>query len=144
MQTLPHVLAPLNLPKDLPDASSFRVKELRKMGKLWGVADANKLPATRLEQAVAKAWKDDAKAQGVVASLNKKEQAILGVFRRYGGNVDGEVLRLGVQLGSFSSTVRQPDAGWSADRGLLSRCLRSGRIRSRLRLVSKERAAWAG
>ena len=55
---------------------------------------ANKLSKDALLAAVRKAMEDSAVAARVLRSLDPQELAVATVYRRYGGSVNGEVIRL--------------------------------------------------
>src|SRR3954449_7228181 len=94
MKPLPHVLAPESLSKEPLKHLPRRTPELRKMATFWKVANASKLPASECEAALKRAWSDEAAARAVAASLTADARSVLEVFRRHGGAVHGEVLRL--------------------------------------------------
>ena len=67
--------------------------DLRKKAQRW-VAGAKKLSRDALETEVRKAMEDAGVAASVVQSLDRQELAVATVYRRYGGAVNGEVIRL--------------------------------------------------
>jgi len=71
---------------DLPD--------LRQIGSSWLDPDHTKLPKGALVKALRSALEDDSAAGRVLRSLSPEERAVAAVYRRYGGSVDGEVIRL--------------------------------------------------
>ena len=91
---LPHVLS-LPSTRRVPDDLSFlTVTELRKPARIWLSADQSKLAKERLVAALRKALDDDTVAKRVLSGLSPAECAVLAAYRRYGGSVDGEVIRL--------------------------------------------------
>ena len=79
-----------SLPADLDHLNQ---NDLRKKARRW-VDGANKLSKDALLAAVRKAMEDTVVAAGVLRSLDPEELAVATVYRRYGGSVNGEVIRL--------------------------------------------------
>jgi hypothetical protein len=67
--------------------------DLRKQARYW-VDGANKMPRDALMVELSKAMEDSAAAARVLQALAPQELAVAAVYRRYGGTVDGEVIRL--------------------------------------------------
>ena len=89
----PHILfcpSTRSLPADLDHLNQH---DLRKKARHW-VDAANKLPKDALVAAVRKAMEDPVVAARVLRSLDPQELAVATVYRRYGGSVNGEVIRL--------------------------------------------------
>ena len=73
----------------------INVAELRRKARQWlDSTTAQKLPKDELVVAVRKALEDDAAAGRVLRSLSAQETSVVAVYRRYGGSVDGEVIRV--------------------------------------------------
>jgi Helicase conserved C-terminal domain len=79
-----------SLPADLDHLNQH---DLRKKARQW-VNGANKLSKDALLAAVKKALEDTAVAARLLRSLDPQEFAVATVYRRYGGSVNGEVIRL--------------------------------------------------
>jgi hypothetical protein len=89
----PHILfcpSTRHLPADL---DRLNLHDLRKKARYW-VDAANKLPKDALLAALRKAMEDAVVATRVLRSLDSQERAVAAVYRRYGGSVNGEVIRL--------------------------------------------------
>jgi Helicase conserved C-terminal domain len=89
----PHILfcpSTRHLPADL---DRLNLHDLRKKARYW-VDAANKLPKDALLAALRKAMDDAVVATRVLRSLDSQERAVAAVYRRYGGSVNGEVIRL--------------------------------------------------
>jgi Helicase conserved C-terminal domain len=72
----------------------MELNELRKKARVWVGADQSRLPRDSLVTAMRRAMEDDKAASRVLDSLSPVERAVAAVYRRYGGSVDGEVIRL--------------------------------------------------
>jgi Helicase conserved C-terminal domain len=70
------------------------LSELRKVARVWLDPVRSKLPRESLVKALRCAFEDDETAGRVLASLAPPERAAVAAYRRYGGTVDGEVIRL--------------------------------------------------
>src|SRR4051794_29287773 len=70
------------------------VSELRKIARTWLEKGQASLPRDDLTAALRKAMEDDNAAAGVLRSLSKEERDVVAVFCRYGGVVDGELIRI--------------------------------------------------
>lgn len=69
--------------------------DLRKNAQQWiDPVAARKLSRESLVAAMRKALEDDATAGRVLLSLSPVDRAVVAVYGRYGGSVDGEVIRL--------------------------------------------------
>jgi hypothetical protein len=89
----PHILfcpTTRSLPAELDHLNQ---SDLRKKARPW-VDGANKLSKDALLAAVHNAMEDAAVAARVLRSLDREELAVATVYRRYGGSVNGEVIRL--------------------------------------------------
>ena len=77
-----------------PGLSGIDLNELRRKSRAWVGADLGRLPRDSLVAALRKALQDDEVAGRILGSLPPQELAVAAVYRRYGGSVDGEVIRL--------------------------------------------------
>ena len=77
-----------------PGLEGMDLNEMRKKARAWVGPDLSRLPRHSLVTALRKAMEDDAAAERVLRSLPPQELAVAAVYRRYGGSVDGEVIRL--------------------------------------------------
>jgi hypothetical protein len=68
--------------------------DLRKGARFWLGSDDSKLPWQALVTKLRQALMDDATAGRVFRALSPQDRAVIGVYRRHGGSVDGEVIRL--------------------------------------------------
>jgi len=82
VRTLPANLEHLNL------------NDLRQKARFWLDSTQLKLPRDSLVKALRTALEDDTAAGRVLRSLSPEERAVASVYRRFGGSVDGEVIRL--------------------------------------------------
>ena len=91
------------LPSILNDPSTRRIPvepenrtltELRKAARTWVGAEQSKLSKDPLVAALRRALEDDKTAGRVLNGLSKDDRAVVAAYRRYGGVVDGEVIRL--------------------------------------------------
>jgi len=91
--SLPLLFSPSNrtLPANL---EQFNVKDLRQKAHFWLDPSQMNLPRDSLFKAIRSALEDDTAAGRVLRSLSPEERAVAAVYRRYGGSVDGEVIRL--------------------------------------------------
>jgi Helicase conserved C-terminal domain len=89
----PHILYYPTTRSLVSDLDRLNQHELRKKARPW-VDGANKLSKDALLAAVRKAMEDAAVAARVLRSLDREEVAVASVYRRYGGSVNGEVIRL--------------------------------------------------
>jgi len=72
----------------------IHLTDLRKRAPQWLDPAARKLPRDALVAALRKALEDDEAAGRALRSLSVQERAVVAVYRRYGGSVDGEVIRV--------------------------------------------------
>jgi hypothetical protein len=80
-----------HVPEDL---DRWNLTELRKVARVWLDPVHSKLPKASLVGALRGALRDDEAAGRVLESLSPSQRAAVAVYRRYGGTVDGEVIRL--------------------------------------------------
>ena len=71
----------------------IRLTELVSLTRTWTGPVSAKLSAEECQAALRPALKDDAAASRVLADLGANNRAIVSVYRRYGGTVDGALLR---------------------------------------------------
>jgi len=84
----------------------MRLADLRRVTRTWtGLATA-KMSAEECRAALGPALKDSAAAARVLASLSKGERDVVSVYRRYGGTVDGAVLRAELLVRGLVQTVQ--------------------------------------
>jgi hypothetical protein len=82
--------------------------ELRKRARHWLDADrAKRLPKDPLVAALRRALQDDAAAARVLGSLSPQERAAASVYRRYGGSVDGAIIRLDLTARGLLEVVQK-------------------------------------
>ena len=95
-------IAKLALPLLLTRSGTVRVPDhfehvtltkLRSIARLWTGQATSKMSAQECTAALRPALKSAAVAARILASLNEQERAILAVYRRHGGTVNGAVLR---------------------------------------------------
>ena len=79
---------------DPPGLSGIDLNELRKKARTWVGADLSRLPRDSLVTTLRQSLEDDQRAAVILRSLPAEQQAVVAVYRRYGGSVDGEVIRL--------------------------------------------------
>ncbi len=72
----------------------MRLDPLRKAARTWLDAGLSSLPREDLISRLRKALEDDAAAARVLRSLTSQERAVAAAYARYGGSVDGQVIRL--------------------------------------------------
>jgi Helicase conserved C-terminal domain len=89
----PHILFCASTRRIPAELGHLTQADLRKQARYW-VDGANKMPRDALVVALSKAMEDSAVAARVLHSLAPQELAVAAVYRRYGGSVDGEVIRL--------------------------------------------------
>jgi hypothetical protein len=77
-----------------PGLEGMDLNEMRKKARAWVGSDLSLLPRQSLVTTLRKAMEDDASAERILRSLPPQELAVAAVYRRYGGSVDGEVIRL--------------------------------------------------
>jgi hypothetical protein len=73
---------------------NLNLGDLRKRGRYWLGAHQASLPRESLVPRLRHALEDDAAARRLLDSLPSVERTVAAVYRRYGGSVDGEVIRL--------------------------------------------------
>src|SRR5262249_49493996 len=72
----------------------FRLDSLRKAARIWLDPNQSKLPREALLPRLREALEDDASAARALRSLTSQERAVAAAYLRYGGSVNGEVIRL--------------------------------------------------
>ena len=77
-----------------PGLAGIDLNELRKKARTWVGADLSRLSRDSLVTTLRQSLEDDQRAAVVLRSLPPEQQAVAAVYRRYGGSVDGEVIRL--------------------------------------------------
>jgi hypothetical protein len=92
--TLPQLLGHATARRTPADFERLNVSDLRKPARLWVGPDQSKLAKEPLIAALRQALNDDQVADRVLKSLSPAERAVAAVYRRYGGTVNGEVIRL--------------------------------------------------
>jgi len=85
--------------------------ELRQMGSSWLDPGQMKLPKGSLVKALRSALEDDTAAARVLRSLSPEERDVAAVYRRYGGSVDGEVIRLDLMARGLLEIVENRMSG---------------------------------
>jgi hypothetical protein len=102
METIPGTSRPLlfcpstrRIPANL---ENLNLGDLRKRWRYWLDDRQNTLPRESLVPRLRHALEDDAAAGRVLDSLSPVERTVAGVYRRYGGSVDGEVIRLDLMV----------------------------------------------
>lgn len=94
--TLPPLLSQPNGTR-LPSAADLqhmRLTELRQLTRTWTDLVTAKMSADECSAALLPALKDDTAAGRVLAALSVDNREIVSVYRRYGGTVDGALLRV--------------------------------------------------
>jgi Helicase conserved C-terminal domain len=89
----PHILFCASTRRIPADLDYLTQRDLRKTARYW-VDAANKMSRDALVAALRKAMEEAVDAARLLRSLNPQELAVAAVYRRYGGSVDGEVIRL--------------------------------------------------
>ncbi|MFI5459435.1 MAG: helicase-associated domain-containing protein [Isosphaerales bacterium] len=79
------------LPADL---EHLNLNDLRQKARFWLDPSQMTLPRDSLVKVLRLALEDDTAAGRVLLSLSPDERAVASVYRRHGGSVDGEVIRL--------------------------------------------------
>jgi hypothetical protein len=77
-----------------PGLDYINLADLRKHGRSWLDATQKNLPRESLLPRLRQALEQDASASRVLESLSPVERTVAAVYRRYGGSVDGEVIRI--------------------------------------------------
>ena len=77
-----------------PGLEGLDLDQMRKKSRVWVGADLSRLPRQSLVTALRNAMEDDAVADRILRALPPQELAVAAVYRRHGGSVDGEVIRL--------------------------------------------------
>ena len=67
---------------------------MRKKARAWVGPDLSRLPRHSLVMTLRQALEDDNVADRILRALPPQELAVAAVYRRYGGSVDGQVIRL--------------------------------------------------
>ncbi|MBV8383605.1 MAG: helicase-associated domain-containing protein [Planctomycetaceae bacterium] len=93
-QNLPHVLSHSLIRHAPVDLERLNLTDLRKVARFWLDAQRSKLPREDLYKAFRQALESDEVAARVAGSLASPERSVAAVYRRYGGTVDGEVIRI--------------------------------------------------
>ena len=118
---LPPLLFVPSIRRAPPGLEGMDINELRKKARVWVGSDLSLLPRHSLVMTLRKAMEDDAAAERVLRSLPPPELAVAAVYRRYGGSVDGEVIRLDLMARGLLEIIedRTPDntiRKWKSDR----------------------------
>ena len=77
-----------------PGLEGMEINEMRKKARAWVGPDLSRLPRHSLVMTLRQALEDDNVADRILRALPPQELAVAAVYRRYGGSVDGEVIRL--------------------------------------------------
>jgi hypothetical protein len=93
---LPHILTRPPQPFDPKVLDGLRSPEVSKVATFW-VGRGSGLSKNERVGAVLKAMKDDAAAERAARSLGRVDRETLAAYRRYGGTVNGTVIRLDLQ-----------------------------------------------
>ena len=91
---LPSVFCDDGPPRAPTEIADSRVDELRAAAKLWVGPEHKKLARNARVDRLGAAKNDESAARRVLKSLSAEDRAVLGVYKRYGGNVDGEIIRI--------------------------------------------------
>jgi hypothetical protein len=86
---------------------------LRKKARLWVGSHANQLSRHALVSALRQALENDSVAVRVLESLSPVERTVAAIYRRYGGSVSGEVIRLDLMARGLLEIVEEK---YSAER----------------------------
>src|SRR3954451_21973612 len=89
------------------DFDSWNLDKLRKPARTWVGADQAKLSKGPLVAALHKALNDGKAAKRVLETLSTAERQVVAVYRRYGGTVSGEVIRLELMARGLLEVVEQ-------------------------------------
>jgi hypothetical protein len=93
-ESLPHVLFRPAKFRVLPNLDRVQTRFMRKVANLWLGKGNSTLPVDALIKNLRKALEDDATAARVLQTLREPERAILAAYARYGGTVNGAVIRM--------------------------------------------------
>jgi hypothetical protein len=112
---LPSLLASPPASRRFPDnLDRLTVTDLRKPAKTWVGPNQAKMSKEPLRAALSKALRDDAEARRVVESLRPEERAVAAVYRRYGGTVDGSLIRIDLMARGLLEIVEENRYGYSS------------------------------
>jgi hypothetical protein len=92
----------------------MRLEDIRKAGTLWLGAQRSKLPKNDLCAALRKALEDDNAAATALANLPPKDREVLAAYRRYGGTVNGAVIRLDLMARGALKKTTPTKTGYSS------------------------------
>jgi hypothetical protein len=91
---LPQLLSGPPPRRSVDGFSGMNLTEMRKLAKPWLGQDQSKLSREQLVAALTRALNDESAAKRMLSGLSLDEREVVAVYRRYGPNVDGEVIRL--------------------------------------------------
>ena len=77
-----------------PGLEGMEINEMRQKARAWVGPDLSRLPRHSLVMTLRQALEDDKVADRILRALPPQELAVAAVYRRYGGSVDGQVIRL--------------------------------------------------
>jgi len=92
--TLSHLLTQPSARRAPDYLEGFNLDVLKKVARVWIGTERSKLSKGPLMTALRPALHDSTVAKQVLEGLSQVERTVLGAYRRYGGTVDGEVIRL--------------------------------------------------
>src|SRR5262249_52687642 len=113
---LPHILFEPTMRRVPAGLEHMDLHELRKRAQVWLGPGLGRLPRDQLVAATRKALEDDAAAGRVQRWLSPLERAVAAVYRRYGGSVDGEVIRLDLMARGLLEIVEQRRSDFYTER----------------------------
>jgi hypothetical protein len=91
-----------------PGLEGMDLNEMRKKARAWIGPELSLLPRHSLVMTLRQALEDDNVAERILRTLPPQELAVAAVYRRYGGSVDGEVIRLELMARGLLEIVEVP------------------------------------
>jgi hypothetical protein len=90
-----------------PGLEGMDINEMRRKARPWVGPDLSRLPRYSLVMTLRQALEDDHVADRILRALPPQELAVAAVYRRYGGSVDGEVIRLDLMARGFLEIIEE-------------------------------------
>jgi hypothetical protein len=91
-----------------PGLEGMDLNEMRKKARAWVGPELSLLPRHSLVMTLRQALEDDNVAERILRALPPQELAVAAVYRRYGGSVDGEVIRLDLMARGLLEIIEVP------------------------------------